>query len=516
MTETEKIQEKRNWDLSLSKADKIVLLLCVIHLITWSIIPFVLRINIPMDSIEASGWGRNITWGYDKNPYWNPWIARAFMEFFRYSDYGIYFGSQFSIITMFISMWVIARDCLKPFQAIIAVFIIECSIFVSSASIEFNDNNLSVGYWALTVAFFYFAVTREKLIYWLLIGIAGGMAIMTKYSAIFLFAAMFFYLLSGKETRKFFKTPKPYLTAVVTGLFILPHFMWLMDHDFITVKYVQHRTHLNPSNWNHLLYPASFLGEQLGMYVPCAILMLLGSCGFKPMKFKELFHDPKARLTIFMALGPILLICLNSGFSGSKLRTMWGQPISIFWGLFLVYWLQPKVNLKSAKRFFIFLAIVFIGIATAYTVCYIIPDDDSSAHYPGKAIAEHITGEWHKQYDKPIAFAAGHREMTYLLSHYSEDHPKSYVYRKIFREKEKFWNNAQNPSFSEEDLKAGTVVIWDPQNDYTNIYATVKKHFPNAGKVKLIKKPRARFKKKKMEAAKYVFIPPAEKPENIK
>ena len=55
-------------------------------------------------------------------------------------------------------------------------------------------------------------------------------------------------------------------------------------------------------------------------------------------------------------------------------------------------------------------------------------------------------------------------------------------------------------------------MIWDPENDYTDIYATVKKRFPNAGKVNLIKKPRNRFKNKKMEAAKYVFIPPAGKP----
>ena len=112
MNATAKVQtdENADWELSLPTADKLVVALSVIHLLVWSLIPFLLRINIPMDSIEASGWARNITWGYDKNPYWNPWIVRFFMEVFRYSDYGIYFGSQLSITIMFLSIWLIARD----------------------------------------------------------------------------------------------------------------------------------------------------------------------------------------------------------------------------------------------------------------------------------------------------------------------------------------------------------------------------------------------------------------------
>ena len=38
------------------------------HLITWTVVPSLTNINLPLDTIEALAWGSNLDWGFNKHP----------------------------------------------------------------------------------------------------------------------------------------------------------------------------------------------------------------------------------------------------------------------------------------------------------------------------------------------------------------------------------------------------------------------------------------------------------------
>ena len=39
-----------------------------IHLFIWTLIPSITNNNLPLDTIEALGWGSNLDWGFEKHP----------------------------------------------------------------------------------------------------------------------------------------------------------------------------------------------------------------------------------------------------------------------------------------------------------------------------------------------------------------------------------------------------------------------------------------------------------------
>ena len=38
------------------------------HVFTWTLIPSLSNINLPLDTIEALAWGSNLEWGFNKHP----------------------------------------------------------------------------------------------------------------------------------------------------------------------------------------------------------------------------------------------------------------------------------------------------------------------------------------------------------------------------------------------------------------------------------------------------------------
>ena len=70
---------------------------------------------------------------------------------------------------------------------------------------------------------------------WLLAGASAGLALLSKYSALFLGPAVLWWLLRSARGRSDLKTPWPYLALVVAGLVVAPNLMWNASHHWETV-----------------------------------------------------------------------------------------------------------------------------------------------------------------------------------------------------------------------------------------------------------------------------------------
>ena len=86
---------KKNNDL------KLFITFLLFHFIVWSLLPF-LRGVIPMDSIEAITWGKNIVFGTDKHPPLSGWFAYYFYLLLCRLPESVYILSQIFIISGFI------------------------------------------------------------------------------------------------------------------------------------------------------------------------------------------------------------------------------------------------------------------------------------------------------------------------------------------------------------------------------------------------------------------------------
>lgn len=92
-------------------------------------------------------------------------------------------------------------------------------------------------FWTLTILFFYHAIFEDKTIYWLLGGMAMGLAFDSKYTALMLPAGLILFLLLSQKYRPYLISYKVILAFLVWIIFIAPVIIWNVQHDWMSFRF---------------------------------------------------------------------------------------------------------------------------------------------------------------------------------------------------------------------------------------------------------------------------------------
>ena len=92
-------------------------------------------------------------------------------------------------------------------------------------------------FWIGAVYFFYRAVTDDNPKDFWLTGVFAGLAMLSKYPAIFLFAGFGVYLISTPKGRKQLQTPHPYIAIVISIIMFLPQIIWNYQNDWASFAF---------------------------------------------------------------------------------------------------------------------------------------------------------------------------------------------------------------------------------------------------------------------------------------
>ena len=394
------------------------------HLILWTAIPSITNNNLPLDTIEALAWGSNLDWGFNKHPPASAFFLEIFYQVFGSNDWAYYLLSQIFVITTFFIVFNFAEKIFNnKILSLISVFLLEGIYFYNFTTPEFNVNVCQLPFWAACV-FYSWKLFNNKEIdlkdcLWL--GLFASIGFLSKYLFIYLLIAidlLFFYIIFIKKYKKFdFK----YLISLEVFIVLLvPHFIWLINNDFVTITYGLARTGLENSNiLDHLIYPITFLIKQIGILIP---FFTMSFFLIKRFKFKISLKDKKLLFLIFINLAPIALMFLTSFITGSKIRTMWMTPFYLFFGVLVVYIFQAQINLKRLNKFIsAFLILFFIS---PFLYAYIsITEKDKRTDYLGKQIAIKTQYAWSQDHKEPINVVLGNEWLAGNLSYHLESRP---------------------------------------------------------------------------------------------
>jgi 4-amino-4-deoxy-L-arabinose transferase-like glycosyltransferase len=101
---------------------------------------------------------------------------------------------------------------------------------------------------------------------WLLAaGLAGGLALLSKYTGFFLGIGALVWLLSGPRARRWFLSPWPYAGAILAALLFLPNLWWNASHGWMTFAFQFGRIGAGHFTGRFLI---EFLGAQLVLATP--------------------------------------------------------------------------------------------------------------------------------------------------------------------------------------------------------------------------------------------------------
>jgi 4-amino-4-deoxy-L-arabinose transferase-like glycosyltransferase len=110
--------------------------------------------------------------------------------------------------------------------------------------------------------------------WWLWAGVAAGLSLLSKFSALFLIAGAFLWLLLSPRQRPWLKTIWPWMGALLAFIIFLPNLIWQSSHHWETFAFQFGRV---IGHQLTLRFMFEFLGAQLGLASP--FLFVLGVAG---------------------------------------------------------------------------------------------------------------------------------------------------------------------------------------------------------------------------------------------
>ena len=404
------------------------------HLTIWTLIPSLTNNNLPLDTIEALAWGSNLDWGFNKHPPASAFFLEVFFQIFGAQDWAFYLLSSIFVVIAFYYVFKFAFEILGDLKlSFISVLLLEAIYFYNFTTPEFNVNVSQLPFWSLVVYYSWkiYDTKEIKFLDCFLVGLFAAIGFLSKYLFIYLLLSidlLFIYLIFLKKNKKF--DFKYLITIEVFLILLVPHFIWLLNNDFITILYGLKRTGFEEASiLNHLQFPVIFLLKQIGILIPFFFLIWLLVI---KIKFKINLKDKKLLFLLFINILPIILMFLTSLVTGSKIRTMWMTPFYLFFGVLFVYLFQSQINPNKIKSFLY--GFLFLFFLSPIIYSYVsITQIDKRTDYQGKEVANSVKKFYQSQtkVEGKMAFIKGDEWIAGNLSYHLKERPK-WIYDKEY------------------------------------------------------------------------------------
>jgi 4-amino-4-deoxy-L-arabinose transferase-like glycosyltransferase len=425
-----------------------------LHFIIWTALPTLLYANLPLDLIEALTYGREWQVGYDKLPPLPWWLVEIMYQLFG-TDAAYYALAQAAVIVAFVAVWATARPLVGSTGALVAVLIIDGMHYFQYTAVKFNHDVVQLPFWALAGYAFHAALKRGRPGHWLLLGFAIGGALWAKYFVFLLMTTYALFLLFDRDARRALATPGPYLALAVALIIIAPHLMWLFQTDFLPLAYGEARASQVRGWFDHFVHPAIFTASQIFFALP-SLFIAAALFWPRPLSRLQIAADSfDFRIVTILAFGPGIVMIALTALSGRGTVSMWGYPLWLFLGLWIVMVARAALDADRIKRIVALWGVVFASLALVfianYSVLPLIDHRYRAVFYPGDKLAAALTQRFHEATGQKLRYVIGSMWDGGNLAHYSPDQPQVLIDGLPRRA----------PWIDLNDLRAkGAVVVW--------------------------------------------------------
>ena len=187
------------------------------------------------------------------------------------------------------------------------------------AVVTMPDTPLSF-FWMIFIYVFHRLVKDNKPGYWYILGGLLGLALLSKYNAVFLQFSAGLYLVCSKEHRFHLKRKEPYLALLLALAVFSPVIIWNIENSFASFGFqLQHGLGKSAPSFSAAML-AKCLGAQAGYVSPLLFAFFwwaLADTGIKAFKAKD-----KGALLIFAFSFPVLFI-FNAIASFNEILPHW-------------------------------------------------------------------------------------------------------------------------------------------------------------------------------------------------
>src|SRR5882724_3372609 len=211
----------------------------VLHAVLWTVVLVELKTgqDVHMDVAEACGWGQKFLLGYGKHPPLSGWVAGLWFRIFPVTDWASYALAMATLGCALVICWLLALRVVDYRRAFLVVVMLALYPIFNFKGFKYNPDLLQLVTLPLLVLAYLDAFEKRSVKSGIWLGLAGALALMTKYWALTAIGAVGLAALIHPARLQFLRSPAPWVAITTLVVAMIPHFLWLKQVDFVPLTY---------------------------------------------------------------------------------------------------------------------------------------------------------------------------------------------------------------------------------------------------------------------------------------
>jgi hypothetical protein len=387
-----------------------------LQVVLWTLVPLLFYSAPPGQLPLVLAIGHDFQLGTDFGPPLAFWLAE--LAYRAAGMFGVYLLSQVCIVVTFWAVLNLGRAVVGEIHAVMAVLLMAGVAVFSVPTPEFGPAILATPLWALLLFHYWRAAHRGEFIYWLAVGVEGGLLLLTTYGGLILIGLVVLFMFSSKVGRSHLQTVGPWVAGLVIVVILFPYLIWLdLGGGTSLISLAQVMQNLRTWAW--------MLGALLVAHLGLDILVLLGRGAIIPSRGKppEVMRegvDPGARLFVyFFALAPALAMALFS-FLSPRPENFMAAPLAVMSGLAVIVAAGDRIRIEHQYVIgYAWAALMILPpvlVALAIVIQPWIFAVDLRVGRPAKEIGQFFAESFQRRTGKPLEIVGGDQPIAALIS----------------------------------------------------------------------------------------------------
>jgi len=344
--------------------------------------------------------------------------------------------------------WLISLRVVDRRRAFFVVAMLALYPIFNFKGFKYNPDLLQLVTLPLLVLAYLHAFEKRNVRAGLWLGLAGALALMTKYWVLTMIGAVGLAALIHPDRLLFLRSPAPWVAIATLVVAMIPHLVWLKEVDFVPLTYAGDVYGLSNRAQNIQLV-LGYIGHNLALLAAPVVLAAI-ALAWRPRWWATSVRHPLALLTrpwrrganpgvnvsqalniwiiqIVVAIGPPLGGLIFTVY----MKTDWG--ISLFFltplALVAIPWLRlQRIALFHMTAIWLLVTLAALAASPYIAAREMAVNPNGAATYGARSdLARELTQAWHTRFNSRWAVVAGTTEVGEPMTFYSPDHPAPFT-----------------------------------------------------------------------------------------
>jgi 4-amino-4-deoxy-L-arabinose transferase-like glycosyltransferase len=409
----------------------------VVHAVLWTLILVNLKTgqDVHMDVAEAYAWGQKFLLGYGKHPPLSGWVAGVWFMVFPVKDWATYALAMATLGTGLVICWLLALRVVDRRRAFLVVVMLALYPIFNFKGFKYNPDILQLVTLPLLMLAYLDAFDKRSVRSGIWLGLAGALALMTKYWVLTMIGAIGLAALIHPARWQFLRSPAPWVAIATLVVAMAPHLMWLVQANFAPIAYASDSYTITDRAQVRDL-ALGYVGHNLALLaLPVALAAVALAWQPRRLKFFSFWSrgpnpgvNPTQALNVWIvqaivAIGPPLGAVLFHIY----IKTDWG--ISLFFLVPLALVAISAVRVRQIALSNLLATWLLISLAVLAASPKIVAYDldrmrnEGAQHRARSELARELTEVWQGKFRSRWPVVAAYTDTGEVMTFYSPDHP---------------------------------------------------------------------------------------------